>query len=51
MSQLAVVCRNKVHVEFKEEEEFITIKSYSVATLLKKSVKKTVATFFTLSRH
>ena len=46
-----VVCRNKVQAELKVEIEFMSCKEFSVVTLLKKNVKKTVVTLLTPSRH
>ena len=45
MSQLATKCRNKAQTELNGwKRNFVPTKSFSVATLLKKIVKKTVAT-------
>ena len=51
MSQPTVVCRNKVQAKLKVEIESLSGKKFFVTTLLKKNVKKTVATLLTLSRQ
>ena len=51
MSQPAAVCRNKVQVELKAEIESLSRQKIFVATLLKKNIKKTVATLLTLPRQ
>ena len=50
MSQLATKCHNKAQAELKAERVVMSRQSFYVATLLKKIVKKTVATMIKAER-